>query len=561
MKRILECVPNFSEGRDPKIIEAICAPIKEIDGVRILDVDMGKSTHRTVVTFAGSPEAVIEAAFQAISRAAQWIDMRKHTGAHPRMGATDVCPLIPVSGITVEETLILARQLGDRVGRELGIPVYMYEYAATTPERKNLATIRAGEYEGFNKKIYDPAWKPDYGPTEFNAVSGQTVIGVRDFLVAVNFNLNTTSVRLANSVAFDVRENGRIKTQNGKPNGPPELDANGQPLRIPGMLKACKGVGWFIEEYGFAQVSMNLTQLSVTSLHQAFEAVVKSATQRGLRVTGTEIVGLLPKSTLVDAGRYFLTQQGRSTGVGDAELIRIAIHTLGLSEIRPFHPKEKIIEYCLEDPFGPLASQTVVKFTEGLASDSPAPGGGSVSALCGALAAALTAMVANLSAGKRGWEDQVDYFSSIADKAQQIREELLWLLDEDTRSFDQVMLAFGLPKQTPEEKEIRKKAIEEATIYAAEIPLRVMEAAFACLPLVLEMTEKGNPNSISDAGVGGLCAWACLSGAAYNVQINLKDMKDHPQTPELMGRCKTLLTSGKEMATKIENLMHKHLGE
>ncbi len=456
------------------IIEAICLPIRQTEGVQLLDIDPGASTNRTVVTFAGDPDSVIEAAFQAIKIASQLIDMSKHSGAHPRMGATDVCPLIPVSGISVEEAVLYAKKLAERVGRELNIPVYLYEYAAQSPERKNLSIIRSGEYEGFAKKILLPEWKPDYGPAIFNARSGQSVIGVREFLAAVNFNLNTSSVRLANSVAFDVRENGRIKTDNGKPSGKPVLDENGEPVRIPGTLKECKAVGWYIEEYGFAQVSMNLTNLSITSLHQAFEEVSKSADSRGLRVSGTEIVGLIPLAALTEAGKYFLQKQNRSIGVSEKELIQMAIRSMGLNDLKPFIPEEKIIEFKLRDSKPGLKDLSIQQFTEVLASEAPAPGGGSVAALCGSLAAGLAAMTANLAAGKRGWEDKLSLFSPLALKAQQIREKLLFLIDEDTHAFNQVMLAFGMPKSTDEEKTARIKAIQQANLYAAEIPLQVM---------------------------------------------------------------------------------------
>jgi glutamate formiminotransferase/formiminotetrahydrofolate cyclodeaminase len=552
MKRILECVPNFSEGRDMKIIEAICEPIRQTTGVKLLDIDPGASTHRTVVTFAGDPEAVIEAAFQAIKMAGQLIDMTRHQGAHPRMGATDVCPLIPVSGISVEEAVELAHRLGERVGRELNIPVYMYEYAAKSPERKNLSIIRSGEYEGFAKKILQPEWKPDYGKAEFNAKSGQTVIGVREFLAAVNFNLNTASVRLANSVAFDVRENGRIKTDNGKPSGKHILDEKGEPVRIPGTLKECKAVGWFIEEYGFAQVSMNLTNLSVTSLHQAFEEVNKSATQRGLRVSGTEIVGLIPLSALTEAGKFYLAKQNRSIGVSERELIQMAVQSMGLSDLRPFVAEEKIIEFKLRETTKGLNGLTISRFTEVLASEAPAPGGGSVSALCGSLAAGLAAMTANLAAGKRGWEDRIPTFSALAFKAQQIREKLLFLIEEDTRAFNEVMAAFGLPKTTEEEKVARKQAIQKANIYAAEIPLQVMQTAAEVFPILKEMILHGNPSSITDAGVGVLCAITAIEGAGMNVLINLQGIEDTAIHQGLKQAVEDLL--GASQKTKVELL-------
>ncbi|MCZ2356065.1 MAG: glutamate formimidoyltransferase [Bacteroidia bacterium] len=546
MKRILECVPNFSEGRDMKIIEAICEPIRQTAGVKLLDIDPGASTHRTVVTFAGEPEAVIEAAFKAIQVAGRLIDMTRHQGAHPRMGATDVCPLIPVSGISVEEAVALAHKLAERVGRELNIPVYLYEYAATSPQRKSLSVIRSGEYEGFPKKILQPEWKPDYGKAEFNPRSGQTVIGVREFLAAVNFNLNTASVRLANSVAFDVRENGRIKTDNGKPTGKPVLDESGEPVRIPGKLKECKAVGWYIPEYGFAQVSMNLTNLSVTPLYQAFEEVCLSAQSRGLRVSGTEIVGLIPLSALTEAGRYFLQKQNRSLGVSEKELIKIAVQSMGLHDLKPFVPEEKIIEYKLREEGRELKDLTVASFSEELASESPAPGGGSVAALCGGLAAALGAMTANLSAGKRGWEEQTAFFSEIADQCQRLREKLIFLMDEDTRAFNKVMEAFALPKSTDSEKAVRKQAIEQANVYAAQIPLQVMETVYQSVPLLETMIEKGNPNSITDAGVGLLCACTAMEGAGLNVLINLGGISDEIIKAELKEKALQLMQSVRE---------------
>lgn len=546
MKRILECVPNFSEGRDRSIIESICTPIRQTEGVQLLDIDPGASTNRTVVTFAGEPEAVIEAAFQAIKMASQVIDMSRHTGAHPRMGATDVCPLIPVSGISIEEAVEFAHRLGERVGRELGIPVYMYEYAAKSTQRKSLSVIRSGEYEGFSKKILLPEWKPDYGPAAFNARSGQSVIGVREFLAAVNFNLNTSSVRLANSVAFDVRENGRVKTDTGKPSGKPVLDENGEPVRIPGTLKECKAVGWYIEEYGFAQVSMNLTNLSVTSLHQAFEEVSKSAISRGLRVSGTEIVGLIPLASLTEAGKYFLIKQGRSIGVSEKELIQMAVMSMGLSDLKPFVAADKIIEYKLRNQTPGLKDLTVERFTEVLASESPAPGGGSVAALCGSLAAGLAAMTANLAAGKRGWEDKINLFSNLAFESQQIREKLIFLIDEDTRAFNKVMEAFGLPKGSEEEKAFRKQAIQQANLYAAEIPLQVMQTAASLFPVLQEMIEKGNPSSITDAGVGVLCACTAIEGAGMNVLINLSGIDAEADKIRLGKEAKELM----ELAAK-----------
>jgi len=561
MKRIIECVPNFSEGRDKTVINDICASIRSIEGVQLLDIDPGASTNRTVVTFAGEPEAVIEAAFQAIKTASMRIDMRKHSGTHPRMGATDVCPLIPVSGVSVDEAIQFAQQLGNRVGTELGIPVYMYEYAALSTDRKNLSIIRSGEYEGFAKKILEPEWKPDYGPAIFHPQAGQTVIGVREFLAAVNFNLNTRSVRLANSVAFDVRENGRIKTDTGKPGGKPILDENGEPVRIPGMLKECKGVGWYIEEYGFAQVSMNLTNLNITPLHKAFEAVEQSAFSRGLRITGSEIVGLIPLSALTEAGKYFLEKQKRSAGVSEPELIRTAIHTMGLSELKPFIPEEKIIEYKLNENTAKLASLSLQHFTEALASESAAPGGGSVAALLAALGASLAAMTANLAAGKRGWEDQLTFFSEWAVKAQALRAKLLYLTDEDTQAFNKVMEAYALPKVTDQEKELRSKAIEQANMYATEVPLQVMKTALNAYPVLEVMIARGNPGSITDAGVGVLCIGAAIEGAGMNVMINVSGFKNEAEKSRLKTEVHDLLIESEAYKLKLLTIVKANISQ
>ncbi|MFN8320571.1 MAG: glutamate formimidoyltransferase [Saprospiraceae bacterium] len=523
MKPIIECVPNFSEGKNKVVIDQICQAIAETEGVSLLNVDPGAATNRTVVTFTGHPDAVVEAAFRGIKKAAELIDMTKHKGEHPRMGATDVCPLIPISGITMEETAKYAEKLGERVGRELNIPVYLYEAAAKKPERQNLATIRAGEYEGFFQKITDPEWKPDFGPAVMNAQSGATVIGARDFLVAYNVNLNTVSERKANSVAFDVREAGRVMKK-----GETILrDEKGEALREPGKLKCVKGIGWFIEEYGIAQVSMNLTNLQVTSLHEAFEACCESATRRGMRVTGSELVGLVPKNVMLEAGRYFLKKQGRSTGVSEKELIFIAVKSLGLDELTPFDPMERVIEYKMASANqNPLVQKTLTDFADTTASESPAPGGGSVSAYVGALGAALGTMVANLSAGKKGWEKQIGYFSDFADKGQAIKDKLLYLVDEDTRAFNAIITAVRMPKATDEEKQLRKNAMHEATRYAIQIPLEVMKTAFDAFELVDAMVKKGNVNSISDAGVGGLCLKTAIYGAYLNVKINCAGFDD-----------------------------------
>ena len=528
MQKLIECVPNFSEGRDQNVIRQITDAVESVDGVSLLDVDPGASTNRTVVTFVGSPDAAVEAAFRAIKKAAELIDMRKHKGAHPRMGATDVCPFIPVSNVSWEEVIACANRLAKRVGDELKIPVYLYEKAAKNESRSNLSVIRAGEYEGFFEKIRQPEWKPDFGPDIFNEKSGATVIGVRDFLVAYNVNLNTRSVRRATSVAFDVRDQGRVKTEDGTPSGKPVLDGNGEPVRIPGMLKHVKAIGWFVKEYGIAQVSMNLTNIEETPLHAAFDACCESAAKRGLRVTGSEIVGMVPKKCLVDAGRYFLRKQKWSEGVSDEESIDIAIRSMGLSELKPFDPKEKVIEFKIEsaEPKNSLAKMNLREFCNETLSDSPAPGGGSVAALMGALGASLGGMVANLSAGKRGWDDKLEYFSDWAVKAQQLKDQLLSLVDEDTAAFNKVMDAFALPKGATEEKATRAAAIEQATKYAAEVPLKVMETASKSYDLLAEMAERGNPASVSDVGVGALATRACVEGAALNVRINLAQLKD-----------------------------------
>src|SRR6184192_1664336 len=528
MQKLIECVPNFSEGRDLDVIRQITGAIESMDGVALLDVDPGATTNRTVVTFVGSPEGAVEAAFRAIQKAAEVIDMRKHKGAHPRMGATDVCPFVPVSNVSWEEAIACAHQLAQRVGDELNIPVYLYERAAKDKSRSNLSVIRAGEYEGFFEKIKQPEWKPDFGPVVFNEKSGATVIGVRDFLVAYNVNLNTKAVRRANSVAFDVREQGRIKTEDGTPSGKRILDANGEPVRVPGMLKHVKAIGWFVKEYGIAQVSMNLTNIEETPLPVAFDACVEAAAKRGMRVTGSEIVGMVPKKCLVDAGRYFLRKQRWSEGASEEELIDIAIRSMGLSELRPFDPKEKVIELKIESAEQKLslAKMNLREFCNETLSDSPAPGGGSVAALMGALGASLGGMVANLSAGKRGWDDKLEYFSGWAVKAQQLKDELLSLVDADTAAFNKVMDAFALPKESAEEKATRSAAIEAATKYAAEVPLKVMETASRSYELLTEMAEKGNPASASDVGVGALATRACIEGAALNVKINLAQLKD-----------------------------------
>lgn len=524
MTPLLECVPNFSEGRDPAVIRQITDEIAAVEGVKLLNVDPGKATNRTVVTFVGAPAAVVEAAFRAIRRAGELIDMAKHRGEHPRMGATDVCPLIPISGVTMAEAAEWARRLGERVGRELALPVYLYEEAQPDPARRSLAAIRAGEYEGFFRKIKQPEWRPDFGPADFDAKRGATVIGARDFLVAYNVNLNTTSTRRANAVAFDVREAGRPKKDE---QGRPVTDAEGRPVSVPGTLKAVKGIGWFIEEYGIAQVSMNLTNLRVTPLHVAFDEVCRAAEARGLRVTGSELVGLVPLQALLEAGRHFLRKQRRSTGVTEAELVRIAVRTLGLSELSPFKPEERVIEYLLRDPRpARLAGLSLRAYADETASESPAPGGGSAAAYVGALGAALGAMVANLSAHKVGWDERWEEFSGWAEQGQRHKEELLGLVDADTAAFNAILAAFALPKGTAAEKAARTAAVQAATRRAIEVPFRVMQVAAEALPLAVAMAEKGNPNSVSDAAVGALCARAAVQGAFLNVRINVKGFAD-----------------------------------
>jgi glutamate formiminotransferase / formiminotetrahydrofolate cyclodeaminase len=561
MKKLIECVPNFSEGHDQNIIRQITDAIKSVEGVSLLDVDPGASTNRTVVTFVGSPDAASEAAFRAIKRASELIDMRKHKGAHPRMGATDVCPFIPVSNVSWEEAIECARKLGKRVGEELKIPVYLYEKAAKDKSRANLAVIRAGEYEGFFEKIKQPEWKPDFGPAVFNEKSGATVIGVRDFLVAYNANLNTKSVRRANSVAFDVREQGRVKTEDGTPSGKPVLDSNGEPVRIPGILKHVKAIGWFVKEYGIAQVSMNLTNIEETPLHVAFDACVQAAAERGLRVTGSEIVGMVPKKSLVDAGRYFLRKQRWSEGASEEELMGIAIRSMGLGELKPFDPIEKVIELKIQSTESKksLVKMNVREFCNETLSDSPAPGGGSVAALMGALGASLGGMVANLSAGKRGWDDKLEYFSDWAVKAQQLKDELLSLVDEDTAAFNKVIEAFGLPKQSAEEKPARAAAIEDATKHAAEVPLKVMETAAKSYELLSQMANNGNPASISDVGVGVLATRACIDGAALNVRINLANLKDEKFKMGLQDKVRKISADSDAQFNKINQVVQGKL--
>jgi glutamate formiminotransferase/formiminotetrahydrofolate cyclodeaminase len=527
--RIIECVPNFSEGRDMSIIKQITDAIESVAGVMLLDVDPGRDTNRTVVTFTGDPDSVAEAAFLAVGKAAELIDMSRHHGAHPRMGATDVCPLVPVAGITMEETAEYARKLAERIGSELEIPVYCYEHAALRPERRNLASCREGEYEGLAKKLSEPGWKPDFGPAIFNKRSGATAVGARDFLVAFNVNLNTTSVRRANAIAYDVREKGRPRREGHPVNGKIMLDENGEPVMTPGSLRSVKAIGWFIEEYGVAQISMNLTDISVTPVHIAFDEVCRKADARGVRVTGSELVGLIPLKSILDAGRYFLRKQQRSAGVSDEELIKIAVRSMGLNDINPFNPGEKIIEYVMDGKDRSkkrLIDLSLYGFMNETASESPAPGGGSVSAYMGALGAALGTMVANLSGHKRGWDDRWEEFSGWAEKGREIQNRLLQLVDEDTAAFNRILEASSLPKKTEEEKHLRNEAILEATRNATVIPFKVMETAFPALGLLKEMVEKGNPASVTDAGVGVIAIRSCISGAFLNVKINASGLKD-----------------------------------
>ncbi|MBL8122889.1 MAG: glutamate formimidoyltransferase [Pyrinomonadaceae bacterium] len=541
MNKLIECVPNFSEGRDMAVIKQITDEIEKIDGVKLLDVDPGATTNRTVVTFVGTPDEVVEAAFQAVKKAQEVIDMRQHKGDHPRFGATDVCPLVPISDITMEETAAYARKLGQRIGDELGIPVYLYENAATEEKRRNLANNREGEYEGLKEKLSDPAWKPDLGPAEFNesvARSGATAVGARDFLIAVNFNLNTTSTRRANAIAFDVREKGRPKREGNPITGKPIVDESGEPVMIPGTLKGTKAIGWYIEEYGIAQVSMNITNLSETPLHIAFDEVSEKAAARGIRVTGLEIVGLVPKKAIIDAGKYYLTKQTRSLGITESEIVKIAIKSMGLDDLKPFDPKEKIIEYVLssDENTKSLVELSCRGFADETASESPAPGGGSISAYLGALGAALATMVANLSAHKAGWDDRWLEFSDWAVKGQMIKDDLLALVDEDTNSFNKVMDAFALPKGSEEEKAVRSAAIQSATRYAAEVPFRTMKRASDAFEVIKAMAVDGNPNSVSDAGVGALCARSAVMGAYLNVKINAAGIKDKQFANDLLAR-------------------------
>ncbi|MDM8004207.1 MAG: glutamate formimidoyltransferase [Bacteroidota bacterium] len=556
--RLIECVPNFSEGRDMDKIKQITDEIESVEGVMLLDVDPGRDTNRTVVTFVGEPEAVCEAAFRAVSKAANVIDMSNHSGAHPRMGATDVCPLVPVSGVTMEEAAEYARGLAKRIGEELSLPVYCYESAAFEEKRRNLANIRAGEYEGLKKKLEDPAWRPDFGPARFDAGAGAVIVGARDFLVAFNVNLNTTSVRRANAIAFDVRERGREKREGNPITGKVVKDEEGNPVMIPGSLKAVKAIGWYIPEYGFAQISMNLTNIGVTPVHVAFDEVCRKAEARGVRVTGSELVGLIPLNAMLEAGRYFLHRQQRSAGVSDEELIRTAVRSMGLSELKPFNPEEKIIECILRDKSkSKLVDLSLASFVWETSADSPAPGGGSVAATMGALGAALGTMVANLSGHKRGWDDRWEEFAAWAEKGVTMQKRLLQLVDEDTDAYNNILKAFELPKKTEEEKAARAAAVEAATLQASLVPLKVMKEGFQVFGLLREMTEKGNPNSVTDGAVGVLAVRACIRGAFLNVKINVKGLKDKEKAKELVAEAQVI----DDAAATIENEIISRVSE
>ena len=561
MTQLIECVPNFSEGNDLGIINQITAEIEATEGVKLLNVDPGKATNRTVVTFVGTPNAVVEAAFKAIKKAGELIDMRKHKGEHPRMGATDVCPLIPISNISMEETAQYAQQLAQQVGSELNLPVYLYEEAQADKKRSNLSVIRAGEYEGFFKKIKDPNWKPDFGPNEFDALRGATVIGARDFLVAYNVNLNTTSTRRANSIAFDVREAGRVKREGDPITGKIVTDEHGNPVSIPGTLKAVKAIGWYIEEYGIAQISMNLTNINITPVHVAFDEVCKKANERGIRVTGSEIVGLIPLKAMLDAGKYFLEKQQRSTGVSEKELIKIAVKSMGLDELSPFNPNERIIEYLLNDQnSGRLINMSLSDFADETASESPAPGGGSISAYVGALGVSLGTMVANLSSHKKGWDAQWQFYSDWALKGQAIKKEMLKMVDEDTNAFNKIMLAFGLPKGNDEEKKVRSEAIQSATKLAIITPYKVMQLALESMELMKVMVEQGNPNSVTDAAVGALCARTAVIGAFMNVRINASGYHDKAFINDMISKGKEIQEKAIALENEIRLLADQKIG-
>lgn len=561
--KLIECVPNISEGRDKAKINAITAVVETVEGVRLLDVDPGAATNRTVITFVGEPEKAIEAAFLLIKKAAELIDMRNHSGEHPRFGATDVCPLVPISGISMEETAMYAHKLGERVGRELGIPGYFYENAAKEPKRVNLASCREGEYEGLSKKLVDSNWAPDFGPAEFNdkvAKSGVTAISARDFLVAYNINLNTTSTRRANSIAFDIREAGRIKREGDPITGKTVMDANGEPERVPGKFKSVKGIGWYIDEYGVAQISYNLTNINIASIHEVFDATCDSADQRGIRVTGSELIGLVPLKAMLDAGKYFLNKQNRSTGISESEIIKIAVKSLGLDDLAPFDPTEKIVEYKLKQGAPKqLVDMSLTEFADETASESPAPGGGSISAYVGSLGISLATMVANLSSHKRGWDNRWKEFSDWADKGMAIQTKLLELVDEDTNAFNKIMSAFGLPKDSDVEKAARTLAIQDATKYAIDIPFQVMQQSFKSFEIIKAMAEVGNPNSVTDAGVGALCARTAVIGAFLNVKINAGGLNDKAFVDKILSEGQKMVDESIAIEKEILDIVHSKI--
>ena len=561
MEQLIECVPNFSEGLDLSIIKQITDECEKVDGIKLLNVDPGKTTNRTVVTFVGNPQAVIDAAFNAIKKAGELIDMSKHKGEHPRMGATDVCPLIPIKNISLEQTAIYAQKLAKRVGEELNLPIYLYEEAQTNKKRSNLSEIRAGEYEGYFKKILLPEWKPDFGPQIFDEKRGATVIGARDFLVAYNINLNTTSTRRANSIAFDVREAGRVLRDGDPITGKVILNADGSPKSIPGSLKSVKAIGWFIQEYGVCQISMNLTNINMTPIHIAFDEVVKKASDRGIRVTGSELIGLIPLKGMLDAGKYFLNKQKRSVGVSESELIKIAVKSMGLDELAPFNPNERIIEYVLKNTAdSKLINMNLATFADETASESPAPGGGSISAYVGSLGVSLATMVANLSSHKKGWDNRWQEFSIWAEKGQSLKDQLINLVDADTKAFNEIMSAFNLPKSTDEEKKKRTQFIQEATKYAIEVPFKVMQLSFESMDLIKTMAIEGNPNSVSDAGVGALCARSAVIGAFMNVRINASGLDDKKFVDEIISKGKLIEKQTIAAETEILSLVNEKIG-
>ncbi len=558
MRKLIECVPNISEGRDEAKIKEIYSVVETVEGIKLLDVDPGKATNRTVITFVGEPKQVVEAAYLLIKKAAELIDMSLHSGEHPRFGATDVCPFVPVANASMQDCIECAQQLGKMVGEKLHIPVYLYENAATDEKRKNLATVRAGQYEGIADKITKKEWKPDYGKAVFNSKSGNIAIGARDFLIAYNVNLNTTSVRRANSVAFDIREQGRIKREGNPITGKKILDKNGNPKRTPGSCKGVKAIGWYIEEYGVAQISMNITNINETPLHKAFDECVNSAHYRGMRVTGSELVGLVPLKSLLDAGKYFLQKQERSVGVSEDELIKIAVKSMGLDELAAFDPKKNIIEYMIKDDnSAPLVKMSLTSFANETASESMAPGGGSISAYVGALGVSLATMVANLSAHKRGWDHKWEQFSEIAAKGQELKDRLLFLVDEDTKAFNKIIDAFRLPKGSETEKELRKKAIKEATIFAIEIPYEVMKTSYDCYEVIEKMIEIGNPNSITDAGVGALCIRTAVLGAFMNVKVNMADIKDEKWKNDFLTKATQIYIDTIQMDQKLYTIINE----